>query len=126
MASPAAVLEVLAECRHPVSIVTKTALVERDLDLLAPMARTNLVRVYVSVTTLDSTAGAKLEPRATAPQRRLATMRALSQAGVPVGVMVGAGDSDAHRPANSRRSWRRPRRPARAARATCCCACRTK
>jgi len=83
-----AILEVLAEAGHPFSIVTKSSLVERDLDLIAPMAARNLARVYVSVTTLDRTLARTLEPRAAAPQRRLATIRALSQAGVPVGVMT--------------------------------------
>jgi DNA repair photolyase len=81
-------LEVLAETRHPVSIITKNALVERDLDLLAPMARDGLVHVYFSVTTLDNHLAAKMEPRASAPHRKLKAMRALHDAGVPVGVMV--------------------------------------
>jgi DNA repair photolyase len=83
-----AILEVLAETGHPFSIVTKSALVERDLDLIAPMAARNLACVYVSVTTLDRRLARTLEPRAAAPQRRLATIRTLSQAGVPVGVMT--------------------------------------
>ncbi len=82
------VLEVLAECDHPLSIVTKSAMVERDLDLLAPMAAKNLVRVCVSVATLDRDLARRLEPRAAAPQRRLQAIRALSEAGIPVGVMV--------------------------------------
>jgi DNA repair photolyase len=81
-------LEVLAACDHPLTIVTKSALVERDLDLLAPMAQKNLVRVYVSVTTLDRGLARTLEPRAAAPQRRVDTIRAVAQAGVPVGVMA--------------------------------------
>ncbi len=83
-----AVLEVLAEFRHPVMITTKAALVERDLDLLAPMAAQGLVRVAVSVTTLDRDLARRLEPRAATPQRRLATVRALAGAGVPTAVMV--------------------------------------
>jgi DNA repair photolyase len=83
-----AILEVLAETGHPFSIVTKSSLVERDLDIIAPMAARNLARVYVSVTTLDRRLARTLEPRAAAPQRRLATIRALAQAGVPVGVMT--------------------------------------
>jgi len=83
-----AILEVLAETGHPFSIVTKSSLVERDLDLIAPMAARNLARVYVSVTTLDRRLARTLEPRAAAPQRRLATIRTLAQAGVPVGVMT--------------------------------------
>ena len=76
------VLEVLAEARHPVGIVTKSALVTRDIDLLAPMAREGLARVYVSVTTLDGEIARTLEPRASAPHRRLAAIRALAAAGV--------------------------------------------
>ncbi|HSM10953.1 MAG TPA: PA0069 family radical SAM protein [Lysobacter sp.] len=81
-------LEVLAECRHPVSFVTKSALIERDLELLAAMARERLVTVYFSVTTLDNRLAARMEPRASAPHRKLQAMRALHAAGVPVGVMV--------------------------------------
>ena len=81
-------LEVLAECRHPCSIVTKGALVTRDLDLLAPMAREGLVTVYLSITTLDNRLSARMEPRAAAPHTRLATVRKLADAGIPVGVLV--------------------------------------
>ena len=81
-------LEVLAECRHPCSIVTKGALVTRDLDLLAPMAEQQLVSVYLSITTLDNRLSARMEPRAAAPHTRLATVRKLADAGVPVGVLV--------------------------------------
>ena len=80
-------LEVLAECRHPVSIVTKSALIERDLDLLADMARDDLVHVMFSVTTLDRDLARRMEPRAATPQRRLDAMRMLHAAGVPVGVL---------------------------------------
>jgi DNA repair photolyase len=83
-----ALLEVLAECGHPVSLVTKSALVTRDLDLLAPMAAQRLVTVHFSVTTLDNQLAAKLEPRATAPHGKLRAMRELAEAGVPVGVLV--------------------------------------
>jgi DNA repair photolyase len=82
------VLELLAACDHPCSIVTKNALVLRDLDLLEPMACKNLVRVFVSVTTLDHDIARRMEPRASAPQRRIEAIRALNAAGVPVGVMV--------------------------------------
>ena len=82
------VIEVLAECRHPFTIVTKNALVERDLDLLAPMAKANLARVFISVTSLDNRLAAKLEPRASAPHRRIEAIRALNVAGVPCGVLV--------------------------------------
>jgi DNA repair photolyase len=81
------VLEVLAAHAHPLTIVTKSALVERDLDLLVPMAQEYLCAVFVSVTTLDSELARHLEPRATAPARRLEAIRALARAGVPTGVM---------------------------------------
>ncbi len=82
------VLEVLAECRHPVSFITKGGLIERDVDLLAAMARERLVTVHFSITTLDNKLASKMEPRATAPHGKLRAMRALFDAGVPVGVMV--------------------------------------
>jgi len=83
-----AALEVLVECRHPCTLVTKNALVERDLDILVPMARERLVQVFVSVNSLDNHLAAKLEPRASAPHRRLKAIRTLAEAGVPVGVLV--------------------------------------
>lgn len=83
-----AVIEVLAECRHPFSVVTKSSGIERDLDLIVPMAAENLVAVYVSVTSLDPALARILEPRAAAPQRRLRTIETLARAGVPVGVSV--------------------------------------
>ena len=83
-----ACLQVLSDCGHPVAIVTKSALVLRDLDLLAPMAARGLASVHVSTTTLDNALSAKLEPRAAAPHTRLKTIRALSEAGVPTGVLV--------------------------------------
>jgi DNA repair photolyase len=82
------ILEVLARCHHPATIVTKSAAVVRDLDLLAPMAHQNLVRVAISVTTLDGDLARRLEPRAAAPHRRLQAIRRLSGAGVPTAVMV--------------------------------------
>ena len=82
------VLEVLQQFRHPVAIVTKSALVERDIDILQEMARDSLVHVNISITTLDPELTRKLEPRATAPRRRLRTIEALAKAGVPVGVSV--------------------------------------
>ena len=82
------IIEVLAECQHPFSIVTKSAGVERDLDLIAPMAAANMAAVYVSVTSLDAGLARILEPRAAAPARRLQTIAALAKAGVPVGVSV--------------------------------------
>jgi DNA repair photolyase len=82
------VIEVLAEARHPFSIITKSSLIERDIDLIAPMAAERMAAVYVSVTTLDPELARKLEPRAAAPHRRLRTIRALADAGIPVGVSV--------------------------------------
>ncbi|MEO8305310.1 MAG: PA0069 family radical SAM protein [Betaproteobacteria bacterium] len=82
------VIEVLAECDHPLTITTKGALIERDLDLLAPMAAKGLVRVFISIAMLDRELARKLDPRAAAPHRRLAIVKALSEAGVPVGVNV--------------------------------------
>jgi len=81
------ILALMLECEHPVSIVTKSALVLRDLDLLVPLAQRRLVRVYLSVTTLDDDLKRRMEPRAASPQARLAAVRALARAGVPVGVM---------------------------------------
>jgi len=82
------VLEVLLECNHPVSIVTKSALVERDLDLLVQLAQQDLVQVFVSVTTLDAELARTMEPRAASPRRRLKTLRTLAEAGVPCGVLA--------------------------------------
>jgi DNA repair photolyase len=82
------VLEVLHEFRHPVGIVTKSVLVERDIDLLAPMAADGLAEVFVSVTTLDADVARHLEPRAAAPLRRVGTLRRLAEAGIPCGVLV--------------------------------------
>jgi DNA repair photolyase len=82
------VLEVLARYDHPVGIVTKSNLVLRDLDILAPMAAKGLAKVYLSVTTLDKEIARKMEPRAPAPARRLEAIERLAQAGVPVGVLV--------------------------------------
>jgi DNA repair photolyase len=82
------ILEVLERTRHPLTIVTKGALILRDLDLLTSLARDELVRVYVSVTSLDTELKRILEPRAASPQARLRMVRELSQAGVPTGVLV--------------------------------------
>ncbi len=82
------ILEVLLETQHPCTIITKNALIERDLDLLVPLARANLVQCFLSITTLDNRLAAKMEPRASAPHRRLAAVRALHEAGVPVSVMM--------------------------------------
>ena len=82
------VIEVMREARHPFSLITKSSGVERDLDLLAPLAAQRLAAVYVTITTLDATLARRMEPRAAAPHRRLRTIRALAGAGVPVGVSV--------------------------------------
>ncbi len=81
-------LELLLACRHPVTLITKNALIERDLDLLGALAREQLVQVFVSVATLDNRLASRLEPRATAPHRRIECLARLHQAGVPVGVFV--------------------------------------
>ncbi len=81
-------LELLSDWNHPLGIVTKGTLVERDLDLLGAMARRSLVQVGISVTTLDADVARRLEPRAPAPARRLRVIETLAQAGVPVRVMV--------------------------------------
>jgi DNA repair photolyase len=81
-------LQVLAEFNHPVAIVTKGSLIERDLDILAPMAARGLARVGISVTTLDAGLSRRMEPRVPAPARRLETIRRLTEAGVPVRIMT--------------------------------------
>jgi len=82
------VLELMAETRHPVSIVTKSALVLRDLDLLSDLASQRLAHVHVSITTLDSDLARTMEPRASTPRRRLATMARLTTAGIPTGILA--------------------------------------
>jgi DNA repair photolyase len=82
------ILEVCNEFNQPVGIVTKNALVERDLDILAAMAQKRLVNVFLSVNNLDHEIARRLEPRCVAPRRRIEAIRALAQAGVPVGVLV--------------------------------------
>jgi DNA repair photolyase len=82
------VLEILARFEHPFSIVTKSALVVRDLDILVPMAEKRLAKVFISVTTLDRDLARKLEPRAATPPRRLQAIKTLADAGVHVGVMT--------------------------------------
>ncbi|MVW78970.1 PA0069 family radical SAM protein [Bordetella sp. 02P26C-1] len=82
------VLELLLQTRHPATIVTKNALIERDLDLLRALAEQRLVTVYISITTLDSDMARTLEPRASAPWRRIQAVRTLANAGIPVGVLV--------------------------------------
>ncbi len=83
-----AVLEVLHDARNPFGLITKSSLIERDLDLLVPLARHNLARASITLTTLDHGLSRKLEPRAASPARRLRTVRALADAGVPVSVNV--------------------------------------
>jgi DNA repair photolyase len=82
------ILRVLSDFSHPVGITTKSALVERDIDILTPMADKGLVRVFVSVATLDSEIARRMEPRAAAPARRIQTVRRLVESGIPVGVLV--------------------------------------
>ncbi|MYK32809.1 MAG: PA0069 family radical SAM protein [Boseongicola sp. SB0670_bin_30] len=82
------ILETLFEYRHPVAVVTKGTLIERDVDILGEMGRLGLARVGVSVTTLDAQLSRKMEPRAPSPKRRLVTIRRLAEAGCPVRVMV--------------------------------------
>ncbi len=82
------ILEVLAEFDHPAALITKSAMVTRDIDILAPMAAKGLVSVAISLTTLDRTLARAMEPRCAAPHRRLETMRELSSAGIPVTVMT--------------------------------------
>lgn len=82
------ILQVLSDFNHPLSIVTKSALVTRDIDLLAPMAEKGLAQVAMSVTTLDRKLARLMEPRAATPSRRLEAIGALAKAGIPVGVMV--------------------------------------
>lgn len=81
-------IELLIEARHPFAIITKSALIERDVDLLQQAASLNLVSIYVSVTTLDKQLARNLEPRASAPVRRLETIQILANAGIPVSVLV--------------------------------------
>ncbi|QJQ94908.1 MULTISPECIES: PA0069 family radical SAM protein [Halomonadaceae] len=83
-----AILELLLECRHPVTLVTKSALILRDTDLLAAMAEKRLVRVFVSLTSLDAELKRSLEPRTASPQARLRVIRELNIAGVPVGTLL--------------------------------------
>jgi DNA repair photolyase len=81
-------LEVCAELRHPIFIITKNALVTRDIDVLSELARYNCIGVHVSVTSLDTDLAGRLEPRASRPAARLRAIKELSAAGIPVGVMV--------------------------------------
>jgi DNA repair photolyase len=92
-------LAVLAECRHPVVLITKNHLITRDVDHLAELARYQATATYISITTLDSSLARKLEPRASSPSMRLEAIRILAEAGIPVGVSVapiipGLNDSE--------------------------------
>ena len=82
------VLEVLHECKHPVGLITKSALIERDIDLLSAMAAEQLAVAAITITTLDHTISRTLEPRAASPTRRLEAIRRLADAGIPVSVSV--------------------------------------
>lgn len=82
------VLEVLHECEHPVGLITKSSLIERDIDLLSDMASKRQASVAITITTLDPDIARTLEPRAAAPARRLRTIRTLTDAGIPVGVSI--------------------------------------
>jgi DNA repair photolyase len=82
------ILELMSETNHPVSLITKSALIERDIDLLAPMAEKNLVSVTISITTLDPGITRYMEPRTSAPARRVLAVERLSKAGIPVNVNI--------------------------------------
>ena len=82
------ILEVLVEHHHPVSIVTKSTLVTRDIDLLAPLGRKNMTSVFFSITTLDPDLARRMEPRASTPAKRLEAMATISKAGIPTGVLA--------------------------------------
>lgn len=82
------ILQLLSDCNHPVTIVTKSALVTRDIDILSGMAKRGLARVFISVTSLDADLSRVMEPRAAAPWRRIKAIEQLVKAGIPVGVLV--------------------------------------
>ncbi|WP_233802693.1 PA0069 family radical SAM protein [Paraburkholderia sp. HP33-1] len=82
------VIEVLGERNHPFAAITKSSLIERDIDLLAPMAERGQFMAAITITTLDADIARTLEPRAATPSRRLRTIRTLSEAGIPVGVSI--------------------------------------
>ncbi|MCS0590777.1 PA0069 family radical SAM protein [Massilia norwichensis] len=82
------ILQVLGECNHPYGLITKSALIERDIDLIAPMAEKGLATAAITLTTLDGEIARTLEPRAAAPARRLRAIRTLTEAGIPVSVSV--------------------------------------
>lgn len=82
------IIQTLSEANHPFTLVTKSSMVERDIDLIAPMAKKGLASIHLSVTSLDRQLSRLMEPRAAAPERRLLTLKRLSDAGIPTGVMV--------------------------------------
>ncbi|HVL75950.1 MAG TPA: PA0069 family radical SAM protein [Noviherbaspirillum sp.] len=82
------ILQIFHDCEHPLALITKSSLIERDIDLLAPMAAKRLAVAAVTITTLDAQIARTLEPRAAAPARRLRTIRTLAEAGIPVGVSI--------------------------------------
>ncbi len=82
------IIAVLAEANHPFTLVTKSSMIERDIDLIAPMAKKGLVHLYLSITSLDRKLSRLMEPRAAAPERRFQTLKTLSAAGIPTGVML--------------------------------------
>ncbi|PFH11741.1 DNA repair photolyase [Collimonas sp. PA-H2] len=82
------ILQVLHDCEHPLALITKSSLIERDIDLLAAMAAKNQAVAAVTITTLDPVIARTLEPRAAAPARRLRTIRTLAEAGIPVSVSI--------------------------------------
>ena len=120
------ILEVLLETRHPVTIITKSALVVRDLDILSEMAKLGLVHVALSMTSMDHILSRKMEPRASTPEKRLEAIRLLSAAGVPTGVMAAPmipaiNDMEMERILDAGCGAGRAER-----RRWCCCGCRAK
>ncbi len=116
-------LEIAAEARQPISIITKNALVLRDLDLLRGMAASNLVHVNLSITTLDATLARSMEPRTSTPAARLRGVRELAEAGVPVRVLIAPlipGLNDTEIPAILEAA----KKAGRARPVMCCYACR--
>ena len=116
------VIEVLSQCAHPFSLVTKSSGVERDLDLIAPMGMQRQAAIYVSVTTLDPELARIMEPRAAAPHRRLRTIETLARAGVPVGVSFSPVIPFINEP-ELERVLQAAATPVRAAHSASCCAC---
>ena len=117
------VLEVCRDFNQPVGIITKSALVTRDLDILGPMAERGLAAVAVSVTTLDRGLARRMEPRASTPARRLEAVRELTEAGVPVSVLASPM-IPALNDHELRRFWRPAPRLGRSGAAISCCGCR--